>query len=705
MRDTRWNRPATVPILAAAVSALLAPASQSAPPDTSEWKCERCPFVTGHQAEFAAGSTWVSDDAATVGDATGYDEEGAYANADGSGLHAAGNHRLSWLAEDLGLDSRALEISGARPGSFDYRLAYRQLPRHQFDTTSTVFTRTGASLLELPAGWTFAGTTAGFTGLAAGLASQDIESERRTFEAGGRYLPTSRLRLFADFRRQEHDGTRILGGSYFTSASLLPRYFDYQTDQVDAGIRFDAERGHLQLAYYGSFFDSRHDAIRWENPFLSAPGAEQGALAESPDSDFQQLSLTGSYRAPWLDTQLTFSAAVGRGEQDEPFLPYTTNVNLAAGALPAAALDGKVDTTNVAVTVTSRPLPRTRVKFALRYDERDNQTPALSWSRVIADSFLSGETELNVPYGYDRLRMNLGADYELTDEIGLSAGYDFTDYDRDFQEVGEQTEDTGWGRVKWRPNGFFELSAKGGIARREIDGYDAAVAAALAQNPLLRKFNLAYRYREFGELAATWSPEGWPVAFGAQASWADDSYSSSPVGVTDSEELRAALDVSWTVSDKATVYFAAGFDQLDTLQAGSAAFSVPDWQADLTDEFYSVGAGLRVTGIGEKADLQLDYSHAQGTTGILVSGGAGPAAFPDLESTLDSFRARLVYHWSEKLDAILQLRYERLPAEDWALEGVGPAMLPTVLTLGALPYDDEAWLAGISFRYRFGAEE
>jgi hypothetical protein len=32
-------------------------------------------------------------------------------------------------------------------------------------------------------------------------------------------------------------------------------------------------------------------------------------------------------------------------------------------------------------------------------------------------------------------------------------------------------------------------------------------------------------------------------------------------------------------------------------------------------------------------------------------------------------------------------------------------MLPTVLTLGALPYDDEAWLAGISFRYRFGAEE
>lgn len=705
MRETRWNRPATLPILTAAVSALLATAAQSAPPDTSGWKCERCPFPGGHAADVSAGSIWVSDDAATVGDATGYDEKGTYAAVGGSGLYASDSHRLAWQAEDLGLDSRFVEIEGARPGTFDYRLAYRQLPRHEFQSTSTIFARTSDNLLALPAAWTFAGTTAGFADLAASLASQDIESERRTFEVGGRYLPTSRLRLFADFQRQEHDGNGILGGSYFTNASLLTRYFDYQTDQVDAGVRFDGQRGYLQLAYYGSFFDSRYDAVRWGNPFTSAPGAEQGALAEPPDSDFQQLALTGSYRAPWLDTQVSFSAALGRGEQDEPFLPYTTNVNLAAGAPPAAALDGQVDTTNVAVTVTSRPLPRMRVKFALRYDERDNQTPALSWSRVIADSFLSGETEPNVPYSYDRLRMNLSADYELTDEIHLSGGYDFTEYDRDFQEVGEQTEDTGWGRVRWRPNASLEVSARGGIAKREIDGYDAAVAAALAQNPLLRKFNLAYRYREFAELSATVSPEGWPLAFGAQVSWADDSYSSTPVGVTDSEELRAAVDVSWTVSDKATVYLAAGFDQLDTLQAGSAAFTVPDWQADLADEFYSVGAGLRVSGIGEKADLQLDYSHAQGTTGILVSGGAGPAAFPDLESTLDSFRARLVYHWSNRLDAILQLRYERLPAEDWALEGVGPAALPTVLTLGALPYDDEAWLAGISFRYRLGGEE
>jgi len=48
------------------------------------------------------------------------------------------------------------------------------------------------------------------------------------------------------------------------------------------------------------------------------------------------------------------------------------------------------------------------------------------------------------------------------------------------------------------------------------------------------------------------------------------------------------------------------------------------------------------------------------------------------------------------------LRYENLPTEDWALEGVEPDTLPTVLGLGARPYDDEVWMVGISFRYFLG---
>jgi len=702
MRNSRWGRFGSLPILALAASALIAPVGESAPPDTSGWKCERCPFASGYQAEFAAGGSYVSEDAATFGDATGYDENGGYVNVDGEGRHASNAHRLSWRVEDLGLDSRVVEIDGARPGTFDYRLSYSQLPRHRFDSTSTIFTRAAGNLLALPPAWTFAGTTSGFTDLAASLAPQDIEGERKTLALGGQYLPTTRFRLFADYQRQENDGTHQLGGSYFTNASVLPHHFDYQTDQLQAGIRYDAGNGYLKLAYYGSFFDNTSDAVNWENPFLSAPGAGRSALAEAPDSDFQQLTLTGSYRAPTLDTKVAFTAAMGRGQQDDSLLPYTTNPNLPAGPLPRSTLDAEVDTTNVALTVVSAPFQRARVKAAVRYDERDNKTSRLPWSRVIADSFLSGETELNIPYGFERLRLNLSADYGLFQDLRVSAGYDWTELDRDFQEVSEQTEDTGWGRLQWRPRSYLDIGARGGVSRRDTGRYDEALAAGLGQNPLMRKYNLAYRYQQFGELSASASPPEWPVTVGLTAFFADDSYSSSQIGLTASDELRVAAELSWSMSARASVYFTGGFEQIDARLAGSATFSAADWHASQTDKFGNFGGGFRIVGMEDKLDLRFDYTRAKGNTDIDVTGGGGPRQFPDLESTLDSLRARIRYRWSEKLEASLQLRYENFSTDDWALQGVAPDTLPTILTLGAQPYDDEVWMIGIGFGYRLG---
>jgi MtrB/PioB family decaheme-associated outer membrane protein len=458
----------------------------------------------------------------------------------------------------------------------------------------------------------------------------------------------------------------------------------------------------VELAYHGSFYENSFASVRWESPFLSLPGAEQGALAEAPDNDYQQLALTAQYRVPLFDSRLAFSAALGRGTQDQPLLPYTTNANLAPPPLPAAAADAEVDATHLAMTVVSAPLPRARVRFSIRYDERDNATPRRSWSRVIADSFLSGESELNVPYSFERLRTNLSGDYELNDAVRVSAGYDYMEFDRTFQEVADQSEDSGWARLRWRPGPQLELGVRGGISRRDSAFYDVAYGTTLGQNPLLRKFNLAYRYRQFGELSVSAAPSGWPVTLAARASWLDDRYTSSPLGLTDSEEWRYAADIAWTVSAKASVYIHAGVDEIDRKREGSEAFAAPDWLAMEADRFYSIGGGLRVRGIGEKADLELDYARGRGTSAIDMTSTDGPSTFPDLESTLDSLRMRLLYRWSERLEGIFQLRFERLPAEDWALEGVAPDTLPTVLTLGAMPYDDEVWMAGFGLRYRMG---
>ena len=76
--------------------------------------------------------------------------------------------------------------------------------------------------------------------------------------------------------------------------------------------------------------------------------------------------------------------------------------------------------------------------------------------------------------------------------------------------------------------------------------------------------------------------------------------------------------------------------------------------------------------------------------------------FPDLESELESLRVKVSYQKSDRLDINLSLRYESFQTKDWAIEGVEPDTIRTVLTFGADPYDYSVWVFGVSFRYLIG---
>lgn len=671
--------------------------------DTSDWNCEYCPFEQGYRADVEIGATGVDSPSAYFGDATGYDEDGVYANLDGTGLYSGEGYRLAWTLEDLGLDSRFAELEGARPGSFDYSVSWRQIPRRQYFTTYSIFEPGGGSELLLPDPWTRAGTTDGFTDLFSSIEVEPIESDRSILTVGGSYLATSRLTLSADYRRQQHDGVDILGGSYFTNATQLPMPFDYVTDEVDLGIRYAGNNYVLSAAWYLSDFESDESAFRWESPFTTAPGAEFGALAQPPDNSFQQVTLAGSYAIPDYRTYLSASASFGSIEQDDAFLPYTTNANLDPGSPPRANLAGEVDTASYAFSVTSDAIRRARLSLSYRYDERDNGTPQDVYTRVITDSFVSNDPETNIPYSYERSTLLASAEYRLLDTLRISAGYDRRTVDRDFQEVAEQDEDTGWGRLRWTPFGLLDIDLKGGAAKREIDRYNETVAVAFGQNPLMRKYNLAYRYREFGELTIGAALPDTPLSITLTGLYADDSYSQSPLGLISGENRRFAADLSWTINETSSLYLNGGYENIESVQLGAELLGEADWQASNDDDFYTYGAGLRIRQIAERFDLQLDYTRSEGTSSIVVDPtGSAASEFPDLETTLDYLRLKLGWQWSERLEISAWTRFQRFEAEDWALERVGPSTIPLVLSLGADPYGDEVVSVGLGFRYAVG---
>lgn len=687
--------------LAAAVIA--PPAFGQEKPDTSSWICEYCPFESGHRGQYEAGSSYVSDDSARYGDARGYDDRGAYIDLAGEGAYQSAGYQAEWRIDDLGLDSRHLFISGGKQGVFGLHADYRELPQHVFDTTRSVFVESADNELSLPPSWARAPVTSGFTALDDSLADRDIGSERRQLQVGGHYRLTDGLRVTASYRRQERDGLRIVGGSYYTQASLLPAPFEFSTDEADLAIRYATDSGYLKLGYFGSFFQNENLALRWQTPFTSASGAETGALSQAPDNSFHQLTLGGGYRLAGYDTVLRFSAAAGRMEQHDTLLPYDNNPLLDTGPLPRERLDGQVDTTNLALTLSGRPLARASLQFAFRLDDRDNRTSIDQWNRTIVDTFNSGESEVNVPYSFRKTSIKASGRYDLFDDLDVAAGIERIEHDRDFQEVAEQTEDSGWGMLRWRPGNLVDVRAKGGVSERDVDRYDEDVAISLGQNPLMRKYNLAYRYRRFAELKIAASLPSPALALTLTSLYAEDEYSRSRLGLTDADDLRLAGDFSWTIDENRHVYLHAGYESIESQQQGSEQFATSDWSARNVDSFRSAGGGFLWRLLDDAVDLTLDYTRALGETEIsLRSSAQGASRFPDLESTLDSLRLGITWNRSERLALRAGLHYESFAVDDWALAGVGPATVPVLLTLGAAEYDYDVTRVMLGFIYRPG---
>lgn len=683
---------------------LLAPAIGHAQVDTSGWECESCPFDTGYRAEVSAGATNVDDDAARFGNYTGYDEEGTYGNLDAKGRYNSDGYRLDYLIEDAGLDSRAFELSVGSDGLFEVDFGYREIPHRRFDTTSTIFNQSSGDTLTLPSGWVPASSTGGMTQLDSSLQQRTVGTDREIIDLGGNWTPGEAFRLFADFRRQNRDGIDITSAGSYTQASFLPRWIDYETDQVDAGVQYRTKSLNLTLAYYGSFFTNKNPSLTWDTPFLSTPGASTMRMAREPDNDFSQVSLSGKYLLSTWDTTIAFLAALGRGEQDQQFVPYTSNPDITADPLPSNSLDAEVDTYNYSLTVTSRPIDKLRVKFGYRYDERDNKSPIFDWSRVIVDSLPSFDSERNIPYSYDRWHSTISGEYAFSRKLRLSAGYEYKEVNRDYHEVAEQTDELGWGQIRWQPLLWLDIRAKAGASERGVDRYNEAIGINFGQNPLMRKYDVAYRDREFGEIVASISPMEKPVSMSASVLWADDDYKDSLVGLNGSEEVRATLDVSWAISDSAAVYVVFGHDNIDAHQTGSEQFDWWDWSAFHEDSFNHVGVGMSYRPAESKFDFSFDYNWGDGETEIaLDSLSGGLSTLPDLESTLDSARAEVSYAFSDRLEGTFDLRYEKFEVEDWAL--VSETTLPTVLTMGAEPYDYDVYAIGIGFRYRFGTDE
>ena len=688
-------------------------------PDTSQWTCTLCPpAARATRIETKAGAAYVSDSAARFGDYRGLEQRGSYLILGGAFEHVgADGLRIAASAEDVGLSSRELQVVAEWPERLSLALEYRTLPRYLSDSTLTPF-RLNGEVSTLPADWVSAGATTGMTRLAASAQREDLEFDSDTLQAASSWQVTPRLTLSLDYRRDERSGRDDITAAFVNLGVQIPLPIDDRTDTVTATLGFDHERGGGRLQYLGSLYTNHLAALSWQNPFTPVvSGTNFGQLALAPDNSLHQL------QGSWLQrignhSRVAINASVGEAQQDKQFLPYTTNPFLAVGLPPRARLDGKVGTSHIGLRWDSdlRLLGRfwrgARLVVDARRDDRDNSVSRAVFERVEGDSFVATPTT-NTPYDFIKQSAVARIDYDLRElltfipggqRLILSGAWRYDSFERPQREVVSARERSGWGRVAYTPWPWLRTQLELGGGLRETGRLRADVATAVGQNPLLRKYDLADRERQYADFSLAITPAtDWSLLLTMQ--YSSNDFVNSRIGLTSSRDSAATIAVHKAISPRMAFDARYGWDRRKARQLGSQAFASPDWSATTDDRSRIAGAGFRLDNIGRRADLVLDYSYSQSRGRTVTDLGVLPIVeFPALRHRTRSLSASVDYHYSSRLTLQAELVSERYDADDFLVDGVGLATMPTFLTLGGKTLDYDLQYAALSFRYIFDGE-
>jgi MtrB/PioB family decaheme-associated outer membrane protein len=672
--------------------------AEAANVDNSKWKCKYCEFQEGFSGEVEVGAEYVSDDSFKFGEYTGLKEKGAYFIGNATTRYRDEDaYYMDLFIRNLGLESRTISIEGGKQGKYKLFLRYDEIPHYITETAQTPYLGTGSNSLTLPSSWVPASTTTGMTDLTSSLHQVDLETKRKRVDLGMAYTPTSKWEYKLKYRHEVKDGQVATAGAFLFSAAQLIKPVDYKTDQVDASVFYNSEKTQASLAYYGSFFKNNNDSLTWENPYTSAFGADSGQLALAPDNQFNQFVLSGGFHIG-EGTLASAEVAMGRMEQNENFLPYTTNIPLDS-SLSSNSLGGIVDTLNANIKLVSRLSEKWHLHAAYLYNDHDNKTPQLTFNSPVATDSIVTSPRTTLPYSFTENDFKINADYRVVRSTKLSFGYDYDSMERTYQEVDKTKENTVWATATVRA---LDTDMIVRLARgvRDVSNYTPVPEIQPPENPLLRKYNMADRDRLLSKMHFSFLPYKENLTIGLSVDYAMDDYTDSQIGLTDGSELSVHADAAMMIGESTHLHFFVGQQQIESSQAGSQTFSTPDWYANNNDTITSAGVGF-TQGVTEQLDVGVDFTLSRSVGEVTVTSSGSPSVFPDNVTNLNSLKLYANYQLKESMSLYLGYWYESYDSSNWSIDGVTPDTIPNVLALGVQSPSYDVSVIAASLRYKF----
>jgi MtrB/PioB family decaheme-associated outer membrane protein len=269
-----------------------------------------------------------------------------------------------------------------------------------------------------------------------------------------------------------------------------------------------------------------------------------------------------------------------------------------------------------------------------------------------------------------------------------------------YQDVATTREGTVWGRVGTQWLDLVSLSLKLAHGDRKNQGYGSATWVDPAENPYMRKYNLANRQRDTGSLLAEITPiEGWTV--GLHLDMSNDDYTDSTVGLTDARSRGYGADLTAAVTETTRLRFFAEAERLHSNQAGSSTATYADWSARNEDSTDLVGVGVTQLVMGGKLELKADLTYTRSESDVTVFANSADPLFPTATTTVQSVKLNATYKYSEKISFNGGYWYEHYHSSDWRYDGVMPTTVSNFLSVGEESPNYNVNVFSASVRYRF----
>lgn len=635
--------------------------------------CDDCPDESGRSGWVEGGIGIQSDDSYHFGRYTGLEDSGAVILLNGE-VRYRGKTDGAYVdgkVENLGLESRRLSVEGGRQGKYGVAVEYDQIPNFRKDYGIT-----------------------------------SLKTERDRLGVKFTLVPSKNWEVSGHFREEKKDGTKDVGATFgFTNPSILPVAFNYRTDDFGVALGYQGERLQANLAYAGSLFKNDQNAVT--DPL----GTYSGRIAEAPENQSHQISGLLGYQISDR-TRISAKLAFGRLTQNANFLPYTANPAIITSALPAASLDGEVDTTLAKIALNSRPSAKLRLDASYTYSNRDNKTPVNNYNYVITDLALASNVypgfpvtgRPNRPYSFDQRLLRLMAGYRLSSSTDFSGGFDSDEMNRTYQQSEETKDQTLWAKLKLRPTDSVETTLKLSHANRDASAYNASAyqnpvhpeSGAMPGDPLLKAFEMADRNRDKIGFDVTYTATE-NVSLGLNLDYYKDEYKQMVLGLTQASGITVTPSLTYSINENLSTSAYYTLDRLKSEQSGrewiASSPASTSWVEADNNLTQTVGLNLNWKAIPKKLDISADVVYSDFSGKIEY---ANSSALPELTAKMTAIGVQGVYTVKENMSFRVGYRYENYRESDWA-----NVILPTVTTLGVTPQKQETHLIFLSVRYAF----